>query len=386
VRPRPASRRLARVLPLLALALTLLFAAASPDVRTPPGRAWAAPPATPASAPAPTPARRAAEQVPFQRGVALGLFAEDPAFSYAPFLKEIAATGADHVSIILPYYQHDVGSTEIYAHPRFSPPDAVVEQTLAEAREAGLKVLLFPILRLEYAVTIDEWRGTLEPRDPAAWWRSYSAVILKLARLASRHGVAAFAVGSELGSLDKRPEPWVPLVREVRRVYSGALVYSANWDAYDRVALWELVDLAGLSAYFQLTEGLRRPPLDRLIHAWREQRVLISRWRARIDKPLIFTELGYHSQDRTNAFPWDESVDKPVSLEEQADCYRAFVRVWDGVPYLRGVYFWNWFGWGGPRSREYAPRGKPAARVMCEWFGAKSCPATYGQPWFDSRR
>jgi hypothetical protein len=322
------------------------------------------------------------------KGIALGLFAEDPAFSYEPLLREVRATGATHVSIVVPYYQHDVTSVEISAHPRFSPPDLVVEQTLAQARRLGLRVHLFPIVRLEYAVTADEWRGTLEPRDLDAWWRSYRALILKLARTAARHGAAAFCVGSELGTMDTAPERWAPLLRDVRRVYRGELVYSANWDHYDKVRIWHLVDLAGLSAYFQLTEGLRQPGLDRLIHAWREQRVAISRWRARIGKPLLFTELGYHSQDRTNAFPWDESADKPINVREQADCYEAFIRVFRGASYLRGVYFWNWFGWGGPRSREYCPRGKPAAEVLCRWFGAERgrCPRAHGQPWFDDKR
>ena len=68
-------------------------------------------------------------------------------------------------------------------------------------------------------------------------------------------------------------------------------------------------------------------------------------------------------------------------LEEQARCYRAFVRVWQGTPYLRGTYFWNWFGYGGPRSREYTPRGKPSARVICCWYGAKgTCPEQFGMP------
>jgi hypothetical protein len=323
-----------------------------------------------------------------QRGVALGLFAEDPSFSYAPLLQEIAAAGASHVSLVVPYYQHDIRSTDIGPHPRFSPPDAVVRRTLDQARDAGLRVFLFPILRLEYAVTVDEWRGTIEPKDPGAWWESYAAFILKFAQLAQRHRVGALCVGSELGSTDGTPERWAVLIRRVRRVFAGQLVYSANWDRYDRVRIWHLVDVAGLSAYFQLTEGLRRPPLDRLIHAWREQRVHLSRWRARIDKPLVFTELGYHSQERTNAFPWDESADKPVNTAEQADCYRAFIRVFHDASYLRGVYFWNWFGWGGPGSREYSPRGKPAAGVICGWFGAPKdrCPAAWGMPWFDGRR
>ena len=40
-----------------------------------------------------------------QRGVALGLFAEDVSFSYAPLIQEIAAVGATHVSLVVPWYQ-----------------------------------------------------------------------------------------------------------------------------------------------------------------------------------------------------------------------------------------------------------------------------------------
>jgi hypothetical protein len=325
---------------------------------------------------------------PVQQGIALGLFAEDASFSYEPLLREIARTGANYVSIIVPYYQHDLHSERIMAHPRFSPSDEVVLRTLRQARQARLQVLLFPILRLEYTVTVDEWRGAIAPRDVDAWWRSYRAFILKFARLAAQEKAAVFCVGSELSSLDTHPERWAPLVREVRRIFRGELVYSANWDHYGRVGLWHLVDLVGLSAYFPLTEGLKQPSLERLIHAWREQRVQISRFRARINKPLVFTELGYHSQDRTNAFPWDESANKPINQKEQADCYEAFIRVWQDVSYLRGVYFWNWFGWGGPQSREYCTRGKPATSRICRWFGAteQACPQDYGMPWFDSSR
>ena len=102
---------------------------------------------------------------PLHRGVALGLFGEDPGFDYQPLLREIAATGATHVSVVVPYYMHDVRSARIAAHPRFTPDEATVERTLRQASALGLKVLLFPILRLEYQVTPQEWRGSLRPRD-----------------------------------------------------------------------------------------------------------------------------------------------------------------------------------------------------------------------------
>lgn len=330
---------------------------------------------------------RAAEPEPAtvrlaQRGVALGLFAEDPGFSYRPLLAEIARTGASHVSLVVPFYQHNLRSARIYRHPRYSPHPEVVRRTLRQARALGLETLLFPIVRLEYALTPDEWRGAIRPRDPARWWASYRRMLLQMARLARREGAAALCVGSELTSMDRDPEPWQPLLREVRRVYRGPLVYSANWNGFEGAGVFSLVDLAGLSAYFPLLGPEEAPTLERLIHGWREHRVAITRWQVQLKKPLIFTELGYHSQQGTAAGPWNEAADHPLSEAEQARCYRAFARAWAGADFLRGVYVWTWFGYGGPRSREYCPRGKAAAAEICRIFGApkKTCPEAYGRP------
>ena len=107
-------------------------------------------------------------------------------------------------------------------------------------------------------------------------------------------------MGSELGSMDEDPGPWKGLIKKVRARFRGKLIYSANWDHYDQVRIWHLVDLAGLSAYFQLTAPGERPTLQRLTHSWREQRVQIERWLVRTGKPLVFTEVGYHSQKGTS--------------------------------------------------------------------------------------
>lgn len=318
-----------------------------------------------------------------QRGIALGLFAEEPDYDYGPLVTELAATGASHVSIVVPYYQHDWHSISIEPHPRFTPSEASIARTIAQAHHAGLAVLLFPILRLSYAATIDEWRGTLAPRDPQRWWQSYTRLMLGLARLAADQRVAGLAIGSELHSLDQDARPWLPLIAALRRVYRGQLVYSANWFGYDRVALWQLVDVMGISAYFSLVGRHEpRPSLERLVHGWREQRVQIERWWARLRKPLIFTELGYHSARGCAAEPWQEGVEGPADLAAQTSAFAAFGRAWRDATFLRGIYVWNWFGWGGPHSREYTPRGKPAAELICRWFGAapQRCPRGYGLP------
>ena len=34
------------------------------------------------------------------------------------------------------------------------------------------------------------------------------------------------------------------------------------------------------------------------------------------------------------------------------------------APGLGGIYIWNWYGYGGPTSAGYTPRGKPAVEEV----------------------
>jgi hypothetical protein len=322
----------------------------------------------------------------FQRGISLGLFAEDPGWSYRPLLDEIAQTGADHVELVVAWYLDDVHATAVHEHPRYSAPADAVARAIRDAHAAGLAVFLFPILRLERQANPDEWRGTLAPTDPGALFASYTRALVGLARLAARERVELLSVGSELSTLDGERGPWVKLVRAIRAVYPGALTYSGNWDHFRRVAFYDLLDYAGLCGYFALAprgggggggagDGGDGKPIDTeaLVASWRNLRAQLERFAADLGRPLLFTEVGYLSQRGAAAWPWNEGATEPVDLDDQRRCYHAFRRAWEapssrGSSALAGVYFWNWYGWGGEHSRGYTPRGKPAVDEIRAFF------------------
>ena len=137
---------------------------------------------------------------PQQRGIALGLYSEDPNWSYVDMLSEIKEVGANYVSIVVPWYIKTTTDTVVYKHPRFTVPMRTVERTIMDARAAGLKVFLFPILRVEDKSN-GGWRGTLAPRNKDAFYKSYTEVILRFAGLAERLNIPLLSVGSELSSL-----------------------------------------------------------------------------------------------------------------------------------------------------------------------------------------
>ena len=200
------------------------------------------------------PASALAAPPPRQRGVALGLFSEDAGWSYASLLDEIVATGADHVELVVAWYLDDVHGVDVREHPRYTAPASAVEAAIRDAHARGLGVFLFPILRLREQHDPNEWRGTLAPRDRGALFASYQRALVRLARLAERQHVELLSVGSELSSLDDDRGAWVPLVRAVRGAYHGPLTYSGNWDHFERVAIYDLVEYAGLCGYFSLAE------------------------------------------------------------------------------------------------------------------------------------
>jgi len=345
--------RLCRTIPLVILAATATASAGAESS----GAATAKPPA--------------------QRGVALGLYSEDPEWSYVDMLDEMVAVGTSHVAIVVPYYMKDYKSFAIYRHPRLSAPMSTVERTIADARARGLTVFLFPILRLENE-SGGNWRGNLAPTDVNAFYASYEAYILAFAELAERLSVPLLSVGSELASMDVDTARWRKIIAAARRVYHGALTYSANWDHYEEVAFFDALDYAGVTGYFELSEKTRAleedPPIERLVHSWREVHRRLMRWQHRIGKPILITEVGYLSQRGAAARPWNEGANEALDLDLQRRCYEAFRRVWDDEDRLAGAYFWNWFGWGGPTSKEYTPRAKPAAKEIGAWYGAAPRP------------
>src|SRR3569623_1516912 len=346
------------------------IAAPPRELRAPPAPLGAKIPASP-EVPLPPPIRRGgahgeADDGPIAklRGVALGMFAEDVGFSYRPLLREIAALGATHVSLVVPLYQANAASTSLSLHTRFSPTLELVAATIRAARRERLEVTVFPIVRLSNPGP-DEWRGTLAPKSRDAWFKSYGELLGDLAAVAAQTGATRLAIGSELSTLDGDLDRWQPLVERIRAVFPGKLVYSANWDHYRDAKLFDLVDEEGGVAYFRLRESAKDPSTEpALAAAWRKHKAELLQWHADHSRPLVLTEVGYRSRAGSTVAPWDESRGGTPALDEQRRAFAAFTDAWAGEPRLEGAYVWNWYGWGGKDSVGYTPRGKPAEQEV----------------------
>ncbi len=314
--------------------------------------------------------------LPFFKGGVVGLYYRDPALSYEKQLADVKAAGAGRVSFLLTGFVDRVDSTYV---DRFGPKtvrDDRLEKTILQAGEMGLKVMLLPIVHLRHMG--DDWRGSLRPKDPAAWFSSYLDFILHYADLAQALGVEIFSGGSEFCSLEERESMWRWVFRNLRGRFAGYLTYSFNWDHVEEARFKDMLDFVGMTAYWSLSKK-NDPTMEELTASWAKIRKNLEKLYRRLGKPIVFTELGYPSQDGANKDPWNYVMNpEKVDLREQADCLAAFARVFRDPGFLAGVFFFDWFEKGGPRDSSYSPQGKPALEVIRRFF--RGAPSTWTPP------
>lgn len=293
-------------------------------------------------------------------GVVLALHSRDEGYAYSRELDEIRALGARWVSLVVDARIASVDASWVPRRRTRAPSRQRVAQTIRAARERGLAVLLMPIVLIEDPGP-DDWRGALRPRDRAVWWHSYGAWLADFADLARECGAGALSIGSELSSLERDTQAWRRIAANARLRFGGRLLYSANWDHFETIEFWDALDLAGCSAYFELSDAIAPSPAE-LEAGWRRAARELAELARRSGLPVLLTELGCPSRVGGAQTPWDHTRAGPVDLLVQERAFRAFHRVMvEGAAPLRGgVFLYEWWGLGGPEDRSYTARGKPA--------------------------
>lgn len=291
---------------------------------------------------------------------------------YLKAIDEIADTGANVISLSTAGYQENASSSSIVLDLRKSPTPQQFRILIKRAKSRGLKVILMPVILLSNPRG-SEWRGVINPPSWEDWFVSYLAFIKYFAKIAMENDVYGLIVGAELVSTESFRDRWLKIIDEVRKIYHGRLIYSANWDHYKQVSFWDKVDIIGVTSYHTLSDH-ENPSVAELIDAWQPIKEELLNWQRSIGKPILFTEVGWCSQSGCSIEPWNYyryAHSSQEGLEEQKNCYEAFIKVWDGTPQLLGVIFWEWtLSEGGISDFGYTPKNKPAMKVIRNWFSA----------------
>lgn len=294
-------------------------------------------------------------------------------------LVEAAAMGASWVAVT-PFgrvWDLSGGGVDMTFEAPLDENTAAVRQTIADAHELGLRVLVVPHLWVETG----GWRALIDPKDDAGWSRwasSYERFLLHWSEVAEAEHADMLSVGVELRSWVTTPRApsFQRIIAKVRGRYNGLLTYSANWDDVATTTILGDVDVIGVNAFYPLTD--REGATDAMLldggrKVAAQLRELASEWR----KPVLLTEMGYTNRLDPALRPWewpDGMVNVTLDEEAQARAFRALLAPLADEPWCAGFFVWRTYADPADVSQEaewgYSPRGKLAELVLRDAFAA----------------
>ena len=312
----------------------------------------------------------------FQKGMCYVAWSKDAFSSNSSIesIKVVKDIGTTWVAITPTWYQDKCSTNRIYPTDS-TPSDASVIRIINEAHLLGMKVMLKPHLDI-IDTSEGGFRGDIMcATDPEwdSWFNNYRDFIVHYAKMAQETKCEMFCIGTELTSVATiKEDKWKTIIiPPIKEAYKGSLTYAANWrDEYQYVKFWDKMDYVGIDAYFPLSKN-NIPTYEEIKAGWAPWIKDIEDFQKKVDKPIIFPEIGYCSADGITKMPWEEAVGRPLNMKLQEDCYRAVFELFWSKEWFYGAYWWKWGTnkrHGGKANKSFTPQNKPAQDLVMEWY------------------
>lgn len=252
-----------------------------------------------------------------------------------------------------------------------SENDEAVIHTAQHAVRLGMAVVLKPQIWMGGG----HWPGDIAMTSEEDWqsfFRFYNRWIVHYAMMAEIHHWDVLCIGTEMVKTTLlREQDWRRLIRQVRGVYSGKLVYAANWgEEFEKNKLWDALDYIGLNCYYPLSD--RDEPSNRELE--RNFGKLLDRIGmvcGRYQKKLIFTEIGFPSVEAPWKKPHEDWGDLNFDAVGQHRCYDVVLRALQGKAWCQGILWWKCHSAPNTphrRATDFTPFGKPAETSVRQWL------------------
>jgi len=93
----------------------------------------------------------------------------------------------------------------------------------------------------------------------------------------------------------------------------------------------------------------------------------------KVNRSILFTEIGYRSIHRSTVKPWDYSVrEQPYNCKAQADVLEAMFLSFQEKNWWAGGFIWKWFpdhaNSDGVSDTTFSPQNKPAEDIIKRYF------------------
>jgi len=218
-----------------------------------------------------------------------------------------------------------------------------------------------------------------------------------VAEFAEKNGIVGYNIATEHSGIENQHyDKWENLIHEIRERFSGKLTYSSSgfpfseWEGNagaDDVVFWNLLDYIGIDAYFPTSTNNFDPTIDEIYQGWLKNSINykidhnivydLEKLSIMYNKPILFTELGYHAMNGSNIHTWNMNLENGVlDLQEQSDLIEGWFRVFTdhNTGWIAGLNWWGYHNIPSPIAfddlwmKSMNVYNKPAQYVMTDWF------------------
>ncbi len=282
--------------------------------------------------------------------------------------KSLEKINANWVAIIPFSYMKDNDAT-VYFNSSWQwfgeTPEGTVNY-IQSAKANKLKTLIKP-----HIWPANGWIGELDFKTDQEWGKfeeTYQTYILTFAKIAQEQQAEMFCIGVELKKIvRKRPQYFIKLIKEVKKVYKGQITYAANWDNYQNITFWNDLDHIGIDGYFPISID-KTPSVEKAIEKWSSINTELEEFSKKLKKPILFTEYGYRNIDYAGKQPWIDDQQPSLNNEAQSNLYSAFYEsIWK-KKWFTGGFLWKWYPnhstSGGKNNNRFTPQNKPVEEII----------------------
>lgn len=306
-------------------------------------------------------------------------------FTHAPYtgirakasLEHLKSTGANWVSIPVTWFQDDVDSSEMAPQREVvttqhsvhrSPSDKEIRAVLKEAQDQDLSVMLVPQVQVNKGgwVRSSHIGERMSPYQVRRWFEKYEDFLVEVAGYAQAYNVKLLCIGHDLRWMAHYEDFWKQLIKRVREVFKGKLVYSASARTEFRQAgFFDELDYVGVIADEKISLGHRDEVPDieqRLAQFVEKVEYLKKLW----NKPIVVTRAA-----RSGGF--EKHSDGRVRKVHHHVQERFFHALHNALKdQVEGFFFGDWSAdpaHGGEKDGSISPQYKPAEAAIRRIFG-----------------
>ncbi|UOQ48448.1 glycosyl hydrolase family 53 [Gracilibacillus caseinilyticus] len=295
---------------------------------------------------------------------------EDAVYS----LQKLKETGSEWIALSFFALQDTYSSTNIHFDYSNTMTDRDIQFAVKEAKNLGLKVCLKPVVNCKDRI----WRARIGfPEEAAekwqAWFSSYTYFIKHYAELAKELECEMFCIGCEMINTEGQTASWRKLIRDVRNIYDGPIIYNANHGKEEGVEWFDAVDIIGTSAYYPVAKE-PGDSVNNMVEEWEKIAHKLEKLHQTYNKPILFMEIGCRSALGCATMPWDfEHKELPFSEDEQANFYQSVIQVFWDKPWFAGFFWWDWKAKLYPveeadKDLDFDIFGKKAEKIVKQWY------------------